>query len=109
MTCDNRIIRKLLLNKTDGVYNGSYSVESTWRTTKSDINGGFKYYNGYLLSGVKGEYGIRKMELCTNGRIKDTYIHPNNMIGTMQGLDVKDEYLYAYTDSSGYKININKI
>ena len=31
------------------------------------------------------------------------------MNGTMQGLDVKDEYLYAYTDGSGYKININKI
>lgn len=109
MTCENRIIRKLLLNKTNGVYDGTYSVEGVWRTTLPDVNGGFKYYNGYLLSGVKREYGIRKMELCTNGRIKDTYIHPNNMIGTMQGLDVKDDYLYAYTERSGYKININKI
>lgn len=109
MTCDNRIIRKLLLNKIEGVYDGSYSVEGTWRTTLSDTNGGFKYCNGYLLSGVKGKYGIRKMELCTNGRIVDTYIHPNNMIGAMQGLDVKDDYLYAYTDNSGYKIDINKI
>ena len=110
MTCDNRIIRKLQLTKDEsGVYTGGYTVAGTWRSTQADINGGFKYYNGYLLSGIKGDYGIRKMELCSNGRIKETYIHPNNKYGAMQGLDVNAEYLYAYTDGKGYRININKI
>ena len=49
------------------------------------------------------------MELCHNGRIKETYIHPNNKSGDMQGLEVNAEYLYAYTDAKGYRININKI
>ena len=110
MTCDNRIIRKLQLTKgEDGIYTGEYTVVGTWRSSQADINGGFKYYNGYLLSGVKGAYGIRKMELCHNGRIKETYIHPNNKSGDMQGLEVNAEYLYAYTDAKGYRININKI
>lgn len=109
MTCDNTIIRKLKLNKTDGRYDGTYTVTNTWRSTQTDINGGFKFYKGYLLSGVKGDYGIRKMELCTNGRIKETYIHPNNKSGDMQGLDVYDGYLYAYTDTKGYKISITDI
>ena len=110
MTCDNRIIRKLQLTKgEDGIYTGEYTVVGTWRSSQADVNGGFKYYNGYLLSGVKGVYGIRKMELCHNGRIKETYIHPNNKSGDMQGLEVNAEYLYAYTDTKGYRININKI
>ena len=110
MTCDNRIIRKLQLMKNeDGDYTGEYDVVGVWRTTQSDINGGFKYYNGYLLSGIKGEYGIRKMELCSNGRIKDTYIHPNNKDGNMQGIDVVDGKLYAYTEARGYLIDIAKI
>ena len=110
MTCDNRIIRKLQLMKNEnGDYTGEYNVVGVWRTTQSNVNGGFKYYNGYLLSGIKGEYGIRKMELCSNGRIKDTYIHPNNKIGDMQGVDVFGEKLYAYTDSRGYSIDISKI
>lgn len=110
MTCDNRIIRKLQLAKDEsGNYTGEYTVAGTWRTTLSGVNGGFTYCNGYLLSGVKGDYGIRKMELCTNGRIKETYIHPNNKNGAMQGLAIKDECLYAFTDGRGYKINVNKL
>ena len=110
MTSENRIIRKLQLTKdSSGNYTGEYKVVGTWRSTQADINGGFKYYNGYLLSGIKGDYGIRKMELCSNGRIKETYIHPNNKYGAMQGLDVYGDYLYAYTDGKGYRINISKI
>lgn len=110
MTSENRIIRKLQLTKdNNGNYTGEYEVVGTWRSTQADINGGFKYYNGYLLSGIKGDYGIRKMELCSNGRIKETYIHPNNKQGVMQGLDVYDDYLYAYTDGKGYRISISKI
>lgn len=124
MTCDNRIVRKLKLGKgtnnlgngtfingkLESEYNGTYSIEGIWRSIKSDIMGGLKYYNGYLFTGVKGdEYCIRKMSLCTNGQIKNEYILVNNKYGAMQGIDVKDNIFYAYTDGRGYKINADKI
>lgn len=106
MTCDNRIVRKLLLGKTNGEYDGTYQVVNTWRTTKSDIVGGFKFYNGHLWVGVKGdEYCLRKMKLCTNEFIENEYILINNKYGVMQSIDIKDGIFYAYTDGKGYKID----
>lgn len=109
MTCDNRVIRKLKLNKTEGNYNGTYEVLNTWFSEVSDIMGGFIYYKGCLYTGVKGQYGIRKMKLCSNGKILNSYIHPIDKIGDMQGLAIGNDYFYAYTDYAGYRINISEI
>lgn len=117
LTCENTIIRKLLLGKTvDGDYDGSYTVIKTYKSTVKGITGGFKYYNGCLYTGIKGEYGIRKMKLCDNtfdstldGIIYNEYIPPINKSGDMQGIDIKDGYMFAYTDSEGYKISVDKI
>lgn len=123
MTCDNRIIRKLTLgkgandlgngtlipNSIDTDYNGTYSIDGVWKTKNSDIMGGFKFYDGCLYTGVKGAYGIRKMQLCTNGQIHNSYIIIDGFSGVMQGLDVKDGYMYAYTDGAGYKFSVDKL
>lgn len=123
MTNDHRIIRKLKLGKGsenlgngnfiadcgENDYNGTYEVIQKWRTEHSDIVGGFKYHNGCLYSGVKGDIGIRKMELCSNGHILNSYISPANKIGAMQGIDIVDDKMYAYTDSAGYIINMENI
>lgn len=123
MTCDNRIIRKLTLGKgtnnlgngtfienmSDNDYNGTFSIDDVWKTWNSDIMGGFKFYNGCLYTGVKGSYGIRKMELCTNGQIYNSYIVIDGFFGAMQGIDVKDGYMYAYTDGRGYKFSLDKL
>lgn len=123
MTNEHRTIRKLRLGKGtndlgngtiigncgENDYNGTYEVIQIWRTEHSDVVGGFKFYNGCLYSGVKGDIGIRKMELCSNGHIQNSYIMPANKSGTMQGLDIVGDTMYAYTDSAGYKINTKYI
>lgn len=123
MTDEHRIIRKLKLGKGsenlgsgnliancgENDYNGTYKVIQKWRTEHQDVVGGFKYYNGCLYSGVKGDIGIRKMELCSNGHIMNSYITPANKIGVMQGVDIVDGKMYAYTDSAGYRINMEDI
>ena len=63
-----------------------------------------KYYKGRLYTGIKGDYGIRKMKLCSDGTIQNEYIHPNNMVRVMQGIDIYNSYMYAFTDTAGYKI-----
>lgn len=108
LTCENRIIRKLLLNKVSGEYDGTYTVVGKWMSTQEDVMGGFKYYNGCLYTGVKGDYGVRKMKLCSNGKFTNEYLVPNNMIGTMQGIDIKNDILYAFTTDRGYKIDYVK-
>ena len=117
LTCENTIIRKLLLTKdASGNYTGEYTVLGTFRSTVKGIVGGFKYHNGYLYTGVKGDYGIRKMKLCVNnidstldGFIENEYIQPSSMVGTMQGIEVNNNILYGITDSKGYKINLSDI
>lgn len=123
MTNEHRIIRKLKLGKGaedlgngtiipdcgENDYNGTYAVIQKWRTEHSDVVGGFKYHNGCLYSAVKGDIGIRKMELCSNGHILNSYIAPFNKVGQMQGIDIVDGTMYAYTDSVGYRIDMKNI
>lgn len=109
LTSDNRIIRELQLNKNGTEYDGTYTVLKTYYTNTSDIMGGFLYYNGCLYTGVKGEFGIRKMKLCSNGYIENEYLKPIGKVGDMQGIAISNGFMYAYTDSKGYKINIADI
>lgn len=117
LTCENTVIRKLLLTTDEtGEYTGEYTVVKTYRSTVKSIVGGFFYYNGCLYTGVKGEYCVRKMTLCDNmfdisldGFIKSEYLPISDVIGTTQGIDVKGNDMYVFTDSRGYKINVNNL
>ncbi|MDK0666942.1 hypothetical protein P5F12_03855 [Clostridium perfringens] len=107
-TSDNRVIRKLKLTKNqEGQYTGEYQVLKTYYSRTTDIIGGMLFYNGNLYFGVKGEYGIRKCILKSNGFFDSEYIQIENKIGDMQGLAIVNNFLYAYTDSKGYKFNCN--
>lgn len=104
-TSDNRIIRKLKLLKSGDNYNGKYEVLGTYYSSKIDIIGGMIFYNGYLYFGVKGEYGIRKCKLKSDGFFDSEYIQIDGKVGDMQGLAIVNNEMYAYTDTKGYKFN----
>ena len=119
LTSESRIIRRLKLGKgteqltngtytetTDDRYNGTFEILSEHRTPHTAIMGGMKFHNGYLYVGAKGNYPIRRFQLCTNGGLKIDDICVNDCHGTMQGIDIKDGILYAYTNERGYKINL---
>ena len=106
----------LLTTNSTGEYTGEYTVVKTYRSTVKGIVGGFFYYNGCLYTGVKGEYCVRKMTLCDNmfdisldGFIKSEYLPISDVIGTTQGIDVKGNDMYVFTDSRGYKVNVNNL
>ena len=117
MTCDNTIVRKLLLAKDElGEYTGEYTIVKEYRSEVRGIVGGFKYFNGCLYTGVKGEYCVRKMKLCDNifdstlpGFIQNEYLPIPDVIGATQGLDIYNGMFYVFTDNKGYKIDINKL
>ena len=117
LTSENTIIRKLLLAKDEsGKYTGEYTVVKEYRSEVTGIVGGFKYFNGCLYTGVKGEYCVRKMKLCDNmfdstlpGFIQNEYLPIPNVEGTTQGLDVYNGVLYVFTDARGYKMETNKL
>ena len=67
------------------------------------------YYKGYVFFGVKGAYGIRKCILKSDGYFDSEYLHPSDKVGDMQGLQLYNNEIYAYTDSRGYKINVNNL
>ena len=123
LTCDHRILRKLTLGKGsnnlgngifnsnagDTEYNGTFSIDGVWKTWNTDTIGGFIFFKGCLYSGVKGDKGIRKMELCANGQIKNSYIIIENFVGDMQGIDIKNDKVYAYTDTHGYCFDVDNL
>ena len=117
LTSENTIVRKLLLAKDEsGKYTGEYTVVKEYRSEVTGIVGGFKYFNGCLYTGVKGEYCVRKMKLCDNmfdstlpGFIQNEYLPIPDVIGTTQGLDIYNGMLYVFTDDKGYKIDANKL
>lgn len=122
LTTESRIVRRLRLGKgteqlsngqytetTSDRYNGTFEVQKTWRTTHSGIIGGMTHYQGELYIGIKGEYGIRKMSFTSDGTILLTDLKVNGQGGTMQGLDIKDGIMYAFTDSRGYKILLEQL
>ena len=119
VTSELRIVRKLKLGKgtdqlTNGTYteetadryNGTFDIINEWRTVTPGIIGGMKFYKGSLYIGIKGDYGIQKIKFATNGNMLVEYIKVYEKAGTMQGLDVKDGVLYAFTDGRGYSINL---
>ena len=119
LTSESRIVRKLKLGKgtnklangtyteeTEDRYNGTFEIINEWRSVTTGIIGGMKFYKGVLYIGIKGEYGIQKIKFATNGNMLVEYIKVSEQVGTMQGLDVKDGVLYAFTDSKGYSINL---
>ena len=107
-TCDNRYIRKLQLctgttqgtygnyvQRTDGGYNGTYEIINTWYSRTSDTIGGMMYYKGYIFFGIKGDYGIRKCILKSDGYFDSEYLHPSGKAGDMQGLHLYNNEIYA--------------
>lgn len=121
-TSDNRYIYKLQLQtgttqgtygtyveRTDGGYNGTYEILGEWYSRTIDIIGGMCYHNGHIYFGVKGAYGIRKCLLKSDGFFDSEYIHIRNKDGDMQGIAIYNNEVYAYSDSSGYKFDINML
>jgi hypothetical protein len=117
MTNDNRTLRKIKLGKgsnnlgsgvflegkLDTEYNGSYSVINTWQSRKQDILGGMFFYKGYVFTGVKGEYGVRKCIPLDNGYFDTEYLQISGKQGDMQGIAEQDSIMYLLTDYKGYK------
>lgn len=122
-TNDNSILRKVLLGRgannlgsgvfisgtSDTRYNGSYQILNTWRSRTQDILGGMLFYKGFIYTGVKGSNNIRKCIPLNNGYFDSEYIPLAGATGDMQGLDIANDYVYAFTDYKGYKFNVNKL
>lgn len=121
-TSDNRYIRKLQLctgttrgaygnyiAREDNGYNGTYEILGTWYSRTIDIIGGMIYYKSNIYFGVKGDFGIRKCILKSDGYFDSEYIHISNKIGDMQGLAIYNNEVYAYTDSKGYKFSTTEL
>lgn len=121
-TSDCRIIRKLKLatGTTQGAYgnyvprgdnghNGTFDVVGTWYNKKYDVVGGMIYRNGNVYFGVKGEYGIRKCILKSDGFFDSVYIRIKTLQGDMQGLALSGGYCYAYSDYKGWKFDEAKL
>lgn len=119
-TSDNRYIRKLKLcigttqgtygtyvERTDGGYNGTYEIVGTWYSRTTDTIGGMLYHKGHVYFGVKGEYGIRKCLLKSDGFFDSEYIHIRTKVSDMQGIAIYNDKVYAYTDSRGYKFDLD--
>lgn len=119
LTSESRIVRKLKLGKgtnslsngtysetTENRYNGTFEIINEWRSVTSGIIGGMKFYKGALYIGIKGENGIQKIKFTTSGNMVIEYIKVFEQAGTMQGLEIKGDILYAFTDSKGYSINL---
>ena len=119
LTSESRIVRKLKLGKgtnslsngtysetTENRYNGTFEIINEWRSVTSGIIGGMKFYKGALYIGIKGENGIQKIKFTTSGNMVIEYIKVFEQVGTMQGLEIKGDILYAFTDSKGYSINL---
>lgn len=121
-TSDSQILRKVLLGKgsenlgagtfvagkASNEYNGSYSIQNTWRSRTSDTLGGMLFYKGNIYIGVKGENCIRKCIPLSNGYFDSEYI-PIPKQGDMQGLAISDNEAYAFTDYKGYKFSVNEL
>jgi hypothetical protein len=122
-TNENRILRKISLGKgtnnlgsgvfISGVasdkYNGSYAVLNKWISRTEDTLGGMFFYKGYIYTGVKGTYGIRKCIPLNDGYFDSQYLQITTKTGDMQGLGTKDAYTYAFTDLKGYKFNVSDL
>ena len=108
--CDVRILRKITLNKgADGQYDGTYTIDGTWYSEKSDIIGGLIYYKGFLYAGVKGDYGIRKINITDGIKFNSEYIHPTLKSGDMQGLAIYDNKMICVSDSNCTKIPLSEL
>lgn len=117
MTNDNRTLRRIQLGKgannlgsgvfisgtPDTKYNGSYSVLDTWQSRTEDVLGGMFFYKGYIYTGAKGKYGIRKCIPLSNGYFDTEYLQLAGQIGDMQGIAEQDGMMYLFTDSKGYR------
>lgn len=122
---DCRVIRKLQLcsgttvgtygnyvERSDGGYNGTYEILSTFRSRTSDAIGGMMYYKGALIFGIKNtlhKHGIRKCILKSDGFFDSEYIDIEDIYGDMQGIALYNNEIYAYTDYRGYKFNLSEL
>ena len=105
-----RILRKITLNKSaDGQYDGTYTIDGTWHSEKSDIIGGLIYYKGFLYAGVKGDYGIRKINITDGIKFNSEYIHPTLKSGDMQGLAIYDNKMICVSSSNCTKIPLSEL
>lgn len=123
MTNDNRTIRKINLakgserltfgvfqeDKLENKFNGTYEIVGTWYSRTSDVMGGFLYHKGYLYTGIKGQYGIRKNILKSNGYFDSEYLPFSPLQGDMQGIGIHSDSFYAFTDYKGYSIKVSDI
>lgn len=109
LTSDNRVIRELQLNKTNNIYDGTYTVLNTYYTNTTGIVGGFIYHKGCLYTGIKGDIGVRKMTLCSDNGIYNEYIKITGKVGDVQGIAIQDDSMIVYTDSKGYKLSLSEI
>lgn len=108
--CDMRILRKIKLGTDDeGNYDGTYVIERTWYSEQSDIIGGIIHVNGNLYAGVKGSYGIRKLQITNGNMFKSEYIHPVGKFGDMQGVAIYENKLICVSDGNTTKIDIDKL
>ena len=108
LCCDMRILRKITLGvDSQGDFDGSYTIDRTWYSDKSDIIGGVVMHKGFLYAGVKGEYGIRKIAQTDGMVFKSEYIKPNKKAGDMQGVAIYQDDLICVSDSNCTKVGLS--
>ena len=112
LTNDGATIRKLLLKKENGIFNGEYIVLKTWNTNSLDVIQGACFYKGKIYCGL-GHAGVWACELTllSDGNVKvrelkEDYYDNNGNIDTkqyVQGISIKNDYLHL-GNSNGIKV-----
>jgi hypothetical protein len=108
ITNNNANIRKLLLTKTSGMFDGGYIVLNEWVTGSVDVNQGTVYRNGKLYIGIGHsqlwvlEYTLNADGSVTVKQSKDIFYDEAGTILTnpfTEGITVEDGYLYIGASS----------
>lgn len=116
ITGNNAHVRKILLTKTGGEFDGGYIVLEEWHTNPIDVNQGTVYHNGKLYIGI-GHSGLWMLEYTLNagGNIavkqhKDVfYDEAGNVLASpfTEGVTAKDGHILL--GGSNGKIYVYKI
>lgn len=102
ITNNNANVRKILLTKTGGAFDGGYIVIEEWSAAPVDVNQGTVYHDGKLYIGI-GHSGLWMLE-CTlmgGGKIsikqhKDVFYDENGSVLVTpftEGITIKDNHV----------------
>lgn len=120
ITNNNANVRKILLTRTDGVFDGGYILLGEWETVALDVNQGTVFSNGRLYIGAGHsqiwvlEYVLNSDGSITVNEMKDVFYDSSGTVLTTpytEGVTVHNSKIYVGSSSGEifvYNFNLGK-